>query len=106
MDPYRPNVPLCSHPCEISSFSNYIDEAVTCKTAIATQQTHIKAIRDRAIEEIGLNPKLFNAYVAASFNNDYTKRKQGLDEQLTLLEHIMKAAGIVGDGSAQDDGDA
>lgn len=97
---------IMKDPQLAATLSNYIDEAVTCKTAIATQQTHLKAIRDRAIEEIGLNPKLFNAYVAASFNNDYTKRKQGLDEQLTLLEHIMKAAGIVGDDSAQDDGDA
>lgn len=97
---------IMKDPQLAATLSNYIDEAVTCKSAIATQQQHIKAIRDRAIEEIGLNPKLFNAYVAASFNNDYTKRKAGLDEQITLLEHIMKAAGIVGDGSDQDDGDA
>ena len=97
---------IMKDPRLAATLSNYIDEAVTCKTAIATQQTHIKAIRDNALEEIGLNPKLFNAYVAASFNNDYTKRKQNLDEQVTLLEHIMKSAGIVGDDSAQDDGDA
>lgn len=97
---------IMKDPQAAATLSNYIDEAVTCKSAIATQQAHIKAIRDRAIDELSLNPKLFNAYVAASFNNDYTKRKQGLDEQLTLLEHIMKAAGIVGDDSAQDDGDA
>lgn len=97
---------IMKDPQLAATLSNYIDEAVTCKSAIATQQQHIKAIRDQAIEEIGLNPKLFNAYVAASFNNDYTKRKMGLDEQVTLLEHIMKAAGIVGDDSGQDDGDA
>lgn len=86
--------------------SNFIDEAVTAKAAIAKQQAQIKAIRDRALEELELNPKLFNAYVAASFNNDYTKRKSNLDEQVTLLEHIMRAAGIVGDDSEDHDGDA
>ncbi len=97
---------IMKDPQAAATLSNYIDEAVTCKAAIATQQQLIKAIRERALEELSLNPKLFNAYVAASFNNDYVKRKTGLDEQVTLLEHIMKAAGIVIGDDTRNDGDA
>ena len=94
---------IMKDPRLAATLSNYIDEAVTCKTAIATQQTHIKAIRDNAIEELGLNPKLFNLYVAASFNNDYTKRRVDLNESLELIEKIMQSAGIqIGDSSTDE----
>lgn len=78
--------------------SNLIDEAVTCKSAIAAQQQQIKALREAALEDLRLNPKLFNAYVAAAFNNDYQHRKESLDEQVALLEYIMGETGTLTSG--------
>lgn len=69
--------------------TNMVDEAVTCKAAIQLQQDNIKALREAARDDLGVNPKLFNAYVAAAFNNDYAQRKDSLDEQLALIEGIM-----------------
>lgn len=90
---------IMKDPSMKAKLSNFIDEAVTCKGAIAAQQTQIKGLRDMAVEELGLNPKLFSAYVAAAYNNDYKKRKDSLDEQVVLLEYIMGEAGFITDGS-------
>jgi hypothetical protein len=82
--------------------SNLIDEAVTCKGAIAVQQETIKALRDEAVSSIQISPKLFNAYVSAAFNNDYQLRRQSLEEQVTLLEYIMGDSGVL---TSRDDDD-
>ena len=80
-----------------AKLSNLIDEAVTCKGAIAMQQANIKVLRDAALEDLQLSPKLFNAYVAAAFNNDYGQRKESLEEQVALLDHIMGDAQLTHD---------
>lgn len=88
---------IMKDPAKKALLSNLVDEAVTCKGAIALQQQNIKVLRDKAIDFLALNPKLFNAYVAAAYNNDYAQRKDSLDEQLTLLENIMGDAQIEAD---------
>jgi hypothetical protein len=80
---------IMKDPTAKAKLSNLVDEAVTCKSAIAMQQANIKVLRDSALEDLQLSPKLFNAYVAAAFNNDYGQRKEGLEEQVALLDAIM-----------------
>lgn len=80
---------IMKDPAAKAKLSNLVDEAVTCKSAIAMQQANIKVLRDVALDELQLSPKLFNAYVAAAFNNDYGQRKEGLEEQVALLDAIM-----------------
>jgi hypothetical protein len=70
-----------------------VDEAVDAKSEIAKQQSTIKALRDTALEDLKLNPKLFSALVASTFNNDFAKRKTSLEEQVTMLDHIMGEVG-------------
>lgn len=78
-----------------AKLSNLVDEAVACKAAIALQQENIKVLREEAKDKLGLNPKLFNAYASAAFNNDYQQRKDNLDEQVSLLEFIMGETGTL-----------
>jgi hypothetical protein len=66
-----------------------VDEAVNCKQRISHEQMNIKALREAALEELGLKPQLFNNYVAMVFNNDYQVRKEGLEQQLTLVELVL-----------------
>lgn len=80
---------IMKDPLARAKLQNLVDEAVQAKAAIANQQLIIKALRETALSELELNPKLFNAYTSASFNNDYSVRKEALDEQLTLLEIVM-----------------
>jgi hypothetical protein len=72
-----------------SKLNNLVDEAVRAKHRIYTEQQTIKDLRDVARNDIALNPKLFNYYVAAVFNNDYTSRKENLDELSTLIDTVM-----------------
>lgn len=75
-----------------ATLSNLVDEAVQAKQRIEAQQQIIKGLREHALEELGLKPALFNNYVACVFNNDYQQRKDGLEQQLTLVELIMGLA--------------
>ena len=86
---FRDIASIMKDPTAKAKLSNLVDEAVTCKSAIALQQQNIKVLRDAALEDLQLSPKLFNAYVAAAFNNDYGQRKEGLEEQVALLDAIM-----------------
>ena len=67
----------------------FIDEAVKCKQEILAKNEQIKGLRKLAIDELKLNPKLFNAYVSAAFNNDYGLRLDAANEMVDLLETIM-----------------
>ena len=84
---------IMKDPSARAKLTNLVDEAVNCKSAIQMQQENIKVLRTAALDELQLSPKLFNAYVAAAFNNDYAQRKESLDEQVNLLEFIMGEAG-------------
>jgi hypothetical protein len=79
-------------PVAKAKLTNLVDEAVNCKQKIMHEQQNIKALKDAAVEDLGLSPKLFSSYVACVFNNDYGIRKEGLEQQLTLIEHIMGEA--------------
>ena len=72
-----------------TKLQHLVDEAVQSKTKIAHEQSIIKGLRDAALEDLGLKPQLFNNFVAMTFNNDYQQRKEGLEQQLTLVEIVM-----------------
>lgn len=76
-------------PSSRTKLQHLVDEAVTAKTKIAHEQSIIKGLRDAALEDLGLKPQLFNNFVAMTFNNDYQVRKEGLEQQLTLVELVM-----------------
>lgn len=79
-------------PVMKAKLTNLVDEAVVCRSKIEYEKQNIKALREVAADEIGLKPSLFNNFVAATFNNDYMQRKDGLEQQLTLIELIMDDA--------------
>lgn len=72
-----------------AKLNNLVDEAVRCKQRIYSEQQAIKDLRDVARNDVALNPKLFNLYINAAFNNDYAARQDNLTEQLTLIESII-----------------
>lgn len=76
-------------PKSKTKLQHLVDEAVQSKTKIAHEQSIIKGLRDAALEDLGLKPQLFNNFVAMTFNNDYQVRKEGLEQQLTLVELVL-----------------
>lgn len=86
-------------PVMKAKLTNLVDEAVNCKQKISMEQQNIKVLREAALEELGLKPTLFNGYVAMTFNNDYQQRREGLEQQLSLVEMVMQDAQITYDPS-------
>jgi hypothetical protein len=72
---YRDIGSIMNDPKLKAKLSNLVDEAVMCKSAIQMQQENIKVLREAALKDLELNPKLFNLYVSVAFNNDYGQRK-------------------------------
>jgi hypothetical protein len=86
---HRDIISIMKDPAAKAKLTNLVDEAVTCKSVIAMQQQNIKVLREVAVDELQMAPKLFNLYVSSCFNNDYMERKDSLDEQVSLLENIL-----------------
>ncbi len=84
---------IMKDPVERARLSSLIDEAIKAKKEIAKQQETIKGARAIAAEELKLNPKLFNAYLSAAFNNDYTAKLDSLGQQVDLLTTLLNAMG-------------
>lgn len=66
-----------------------VDEAVQARQRIATEKIIIKDLREMAKDDIKLSPKLFNFYVNAAVNNDYTSRKTSLEEMISLIDGVI-----------------
>lgn len=80
---------ILKDPILKTKLNNLVDEAVRCKLRINMEQETIKDLRDVAKNDLSLNPKLFNYYVGAVFNNDYAARKETLDQFSTLIDAVM-----------------
>lgn len=86
---YRDIDDILRDPTLRMKFTNLVDEAVRCKGAIASQQETIKSLREVAMNELGLLPRLFNVAVSTNYNNDFTERKETLEQQVSLIENMM-----------------
>lgn len=74
--------------------TNMVDEDLKCQTHISTQKTHRRAIREAAVEELNIDPRLFAEYAKAAFDNDYAKRHFKTHQSATLIDLICDHAGV------------
>lgn len=80
---------IMKDPAAKSKLNNLVDEAVKFKSKIHDHQESVKVLRDAARNDVMLNPKLFNYYVGAAFNNDYAARKDNLDQLTNLMDAVI-----------------
>lgn len=92
---------ILKDPAKKAQLNNLVDEAVRCKQRIYGEQQAIKDLRDTARNDVELDPKLFNLYVNAVYNNDYSARKTSLEEMLTLIDSVL-AIGLHDDAPSDD----
>jgi hypothetical protein len=93
---------ILKDPVLKAKLNNLVDEAVRCKQRIYGEQQAIKDLRDVARNDVALNPKHFNYYVAMVFNNDYAARKEDVDQLSTLIDSVL-ALGLHDDAPGGDD---
>lgn len=79
---------ILNNPVDKKKLQSMIDEAVRCKFLIADQNESIKAIKDEALEQIGVEPKLFSSLVKIAYDNNYAEKQHelsDLDDAIELL---------------------
>jgi uncharacterized coiled-coil DUF342 family protein len=77
-------------PGQKAKLQNYIDEVVRCKTKILDENESIKTIRDAAIEELNIEPKMFNSLVSLFFNNNFEQKREELEKLEAAINALMQ----------------
>lgn len=92
---------ILRNPSDAAKLQNYIDEAVRCRTKILDEQESIKTLRQSAVDEVAIEPKMFNALVGLFFNNNFDQKKA----ELTKLEEAIDAlqGNTLGHSSSSDE---
>jgi hypothetical protein len=89
---------LLNNKADRAKLQNYIDEVVRCKTKILDENESIKTLRGAAVDELGIQPKMFSSLVSLFFNNNFEEK---LDE-LTRLENAITALMQTGPAAAMN----
>lgn len=82
---------ILKDPSQRGRLQNYIDEAVRCKIKIADEQESIKGLREAAIDDLNIEPKMFNTLVTLFFNNNFEQKKAEIEK----IEAAINALGII-----------
>lgn len=73
-----------------AKLQSYIDEVVRCKTKILDENESIKAIRDAAVEELNIEPKMFSSLVSLFFNNNFEQKREELEKLEAAIHALMQ----------------
>ncbi len=76
-----------------AKLQNYIDEVVRCKTRILDQNEGIKSIKEAAVNELNIEPKMFNSLVSLFFNNNFEQKKEELEKLEAAINALMQTQG-------------
>lgn len=85
---------ILRNPKDRAKLQIYIDEAVICKGKINDQNQSIKGLRDSAVEELGIQPKMFSFLVALFHNNNFDEKRAELEQQDFAIESLMQTASL------------
>jgi hypothetical protein len=83
---------ILSNPVDKQKLHGYIDETVLCKQRIMDEQESIRGLRDTAVEELGIEPKLFNQLVSLFVNNSFDEKLQELEKLEAAIEALKNRA--------------
>lgn len=76
---------ILKSPALKAKLQNYIDEAVRAKTKILDENENIKQLRDTAVDDLNIEPKMFNVLVGLYFNNNFDQKMAELDKLQSAL---------------------
>lgn len=81
---------LLKDSAQRAKLQSYIDEVVRCKTKILDENESIKTIRDAAVEELNIEPKMFNSLVSLFFNNNFEQKREELEKLEAAINALMQ----------------
>lgn len=73
-----------------AKLQHYIDEVVRCKTRILDENESIKTLRDAAVEELNIEPKMFSSLVGLFFNNNFEQKREELEKLEAAINALMQ----------------
>lgn len=85
----RPIEDILNNKSDRAKLQNFLDEAVRSKGRIAQEQEQLKAIKDAAIEDVGIEGKMFNQLTALFFNNNFSEKQAELEKLDTAIEMLL-----------------
>ena len=90
-------VTLINNPKDKAKLQNYIAEIIKCKTRILDENESIKGIREAAVDELGIQPKMLNSLIAVYFNNNFEEKLEELERFENALTALMQNGGPAGE---------
>jgi len=80
---------ILNNPSDRRKLQQYLDESVVLKTQILDKQTSIKTLRDSAVDELGIEPKMFTSMVSMLFNNNFEEKQSELERMQEAITSLM-----------------
>lgn len=77
-------------PEKRARLQGFIDEAIRHKSQIHDHTSAIKDIREDAVANLNVSPKMFNTLVSVFFNNDFEQRHKEVQQLECALETLMQ----------------
>ena len=72
---------------------SYIDEVVRCKQKILDENESIRALRESAVDELEIQPKMFNSLVSLHFNNNFEEKREEIEQLDCAIELLLQLDG-------------
>lgn len=74
-----------------AKLQNYIDEIILLKTKILDNNESIKTIREAAVDELNIDPKMLKVMVDLYFNNNFDQKLEEVERLELLLNTLMQS---------------
>ena len=87
---------ILKNPVQRAKLQNYIDEVVKCKTKVLDENESIKTLRDSAVEELSLSPKIFSSLVSLFFNNNFDEKREEYEQLEAAITALMQTTSDTG----------
>ena len=87
---YVPITSILNSPSLRAKLQNYIDEAVRCKVKIMDENESIKTLKQAAVDDLQIDPKMFSHLTGLFFNNNFSEKHEELEQLDTAITMLMQ----------------
>ena len=86
---YTPIQDIRKDPVKWAKLNSIVEDSIALKTKAAQVKQELKESKAFAVEEINIDPKQFQFFLDAMYNNDLEERKDKLEKLDDVLDAVM-----------------
>ena len=75
-------------PAQHEKLQSYIDEAILCLSKIDDQKLQLRAVKEAAVSELGINKADLNFLIGLYKKNDFADKKAEIDKKSEVLDFL------------------